>query len=253
MTTFYAGDEAGDVSFSFAKGASRYFVVAVIATDDPDQLRDALARLKAERNLPEAYEFSFHGTTSRALKEAFFAALKPLPFTVSAVVVDKQTLPDSFKVMGKRSFYVFFVSELIRSIPQADRTAGILMLDEFDRAGKTIADLKKALKVRGIPRGFKKIGAKRSRGESLIQCADMIAGAIFRKYTRGDDSFFRMVEGKVSLLLEYRGKNHPASLSISPSRPPQSATLRWVAKTFRFILHLYYTPLASCCQIQRQG
>ncbi|MGC1378258.1 MAG: hypothetical protein WA821_18650 [Anaerolineales bacterium] len=36
MLTFtFAGDEAGDVSFNFGKGASRYFAMAVIATDEP--------------------------------------------------------------------------------------------------------------------------------------------------------------------------------------------------------------------------
>jgi hypothetical protein len=40
MPTFtLAGDESGDVSMSFAKGASRNFVIAMIATPYPDQLR----------------------------------------------------------------------------------------------------------------------------------------------------------------------------------------------------------------------
>ena len=40
MLTFtFAGDEAGDFSFDFEKGASRYIVVVVIATTDPDSLR----------------------------------------------------------------------------------------------------------------------------------------------------------------------------------------------------------------------
>lgn len=39
MITFtFAGDEAGDVSLNFEKGASRYFVPAFIATQSPDSL-----------------------------------------------------------------------------------------------------------------------------------------------------------------------------------------------------------------------
>lgn len=45
ITLTFAGDEAGDVSFAFDKGASRYFVAAVIATPDPDGLRQLLADL----------------------------------------------------------------------------------------------------------------------------------------------------------------------------------------------------------------
>ncbi len=43
LTLTFAGDEAGDTSFAFAKGASRYFVVAGIATLYPDELRQLLA------------------------------------------------------------------------------------------------------------------------------------------------------------------------------------------------------------------
>lgn len=42
ITITFAGDELGDVSFNFGKGASRYFVQAVIATNQPQALRDEL-------------------------------------------------------------------------------------------------------------------------------------------------------------------------------------------------------------------
>jgi len=46
ITLTFAGDESGDVSFNFSKGASRYFVVAVIATADPQGLREMLNEVK---------------------------------------------------------------------------------------------------------------------------------------------------------------------------------------------------------------
>ena len=46
ITITFAGDEAGDVSFNFGKGASRYFVPAFIATQEPDALRETLAELR---------------------------------------------------------------------------------------------------------------------------------------------------------------------------------------------------------------
>ncbi|MBI5082575.1 MAG: hypothetical protein HZB17_14920 [Chloroflexi bacterium] len=43
MLTFtFAGDEAGDASLNFEKGASSYFVVTVVATQDADALRSVL-------------------------------------------------------------------------------------------------------------------------------------------------------------------------------------------------------------------
>lgn len=47
MLTFtFAGDAAGDVSFNFAKGASRYYVPTFIGTQSPDTLRETLAALR---------------------------------------------------------------------------------------------------------------------------------------------------------------------------------------------------------------
>jgi hypothetical protein len=51
LTLTFAGDEAGDVSLNFEKGASRYFVPAFIATQSPDPLRDKLADLRQTLDL----------------------------------------------------------------------------------------------------------------------------------------------------------------------------------------------------------
>ncbi len=61
MLTFtFAGDESGDGSFNFAKGASRYFVVTVIGTQNPDALRDLLSDVKQKSYLPKNFDFHFH-------------------------------------------------------------------------------------------------------------------------------------------------------------------------------------------------
>ncbi len=67
LTLTFAGDESGDVNFAFDKGASRYFVVAVVATADPDALRQVLADLRQSSGLPAEYEFSFHALSSAPL------------------------------------------------------------------------------------------------------------------------------------------------------------------------------------------
>ncbi len=52
MITFtFAGDEAGDVSMNFNKGASRYYVPALIGTRTPDILRETLAELRQSLGL----------------------------------------------------------------------------------------------------------------------------------------------------------------------------------------------------------
>jgi len=205
----FAGDEAGDVSFRFDRGATRYFVIAIIGTGQPDTLREALRQLRRQYNLPSRYEFSFHDTTSTRLRTALWKILPQLDFRIWAVIADKERLSDAFLVMHPRGLYVFFVTEAIRLVPEPEREGSVLLLDEFDRSGKTLAEVKRTLKLRCIRRGFKKIHARRSRSEDLVQIADLVAGAVLRRYTKGDDQAYRALELKVQTLLEFWTKNPP--------------------------------------------
>jgi hypothetical protein len=81
ITLTFAGDESGDVSFSFGKGASRYFVMAVIATEDPDGLRNLLVDVRRASALPATYEFKFHNISSTALRKRTFSALAQAQFS----------------------------------------------------------------------------------------------------------------------------------------------------------------------------
>ncbi len=76
ITITFAGDEAGDVSFNFEKGASRYFVMAVIATSEPQKLRQTLGDVRQISGLPAAYEFSFHSLASDQLRQRVFRRSK---------------------------------------------------------------------------------------------------------------------------------------------------------------------------------
>ncbi len=212
MAVILAGDEAGDAGFSFEKGASTHFVMAFVRTRQPEVLREEIEWFKNEQHLSANYEFKFHDTTSRRLRERFFKMLAQSDVAIWALVVDKRLLPDPFRVMGGIAFYLFFLSELIHTVPEADRTGAILVLDVFGRPGKITAELGRVLKARRISRGFRKIKAKRSKGEPLIQCADMVAGALLRKISRGDDTWWRNLWSRPVHVLEYRaGQEKPPS------------------------------------------
>ena len=201
----FAGDESGDVSFSFGKGASRYFVVAVIATAVPEALRQLLADLRQCSGLPADYEFSFNALSSAPLRRRVFAALAGADFEAWAVVVDKTTLPDPFKVMRRLDFYLYFVTELMRLIPAAKREGATLILDEFGSASQVRTELRRFMRIRDIPRQFKRILIRRSRSEPLIQIADLVAGSILRRDARGDADAYDYVAGKLRRVLEFRG------------------------------------------------
>jgi len=48
-----------------------------------------------------------------------------------------------------------------------------------------------------------KIKQKSSRKEVMIQVADMIAGAIFREYSHGDQTYHKMVKGQEKILIKF--------------------------------------------------
>jgi hypothetical protein len=206
MLTFtFAGDESGDASFRFDKGASRYFVVTVIATPAPDHLRSALEKMRRNLELVDRYEFGFHKISSVKFRNKVFTALSESEFDAWAILVDKTLLGEAFKAMSGLDFYIFFVAELIRHIPIEQRSGGTLILDEFGYPDQTKEELKRILKARNIAHGFRRISIRRSYSEPLIQIADLIAGAILRRDTHNDTGAYDVIAQKIRKLVEYSG------------------------------------------------
>ena len=205
LTLTFAGDEARDVSFNFRKGASRYFVATLIATQTPDTLRQLLADLRQRSGLPATYEFKFHDLSSAALRERVFSVLADADFDAWAVVVDKTSLADVFKAMNGLEFYLYFVTELLGSIPPEKRQNATLILDEFSSTPNLRTELRRIMDARGVPRQFKRVLIRSSARESLIQVADLVAGAILRRDTKNDSGAFEYVAQKMINVLEYRG------------------------------------------------
>ncbi len=205
MITFtFAGDESGDVSFNFGKGASRYFVMAVISTSQPQELRQALDTVRQELSLPAGYEFGFNSMGSAvALRQKVFSRLRAADFSAWAIVVDKTILSDIYKTMRRLDFYLFFITELLQAIPEDQREKSTLILDEFGGTPDLPLEFRRYMKRRNIPRHFNRVLTKRSQSEPLIQIADLVAGAILRRDSHGEAEAFDMISAKLKNLIEY--------------------------------------------------
>lgn len=205
MITFtFAGDESGDVSFNFGKGASRYFVMAVISTSQPQELRLALDDVRRELNLPAGYEFGFNAMGSAAvLRQKVFSRLRAADFSAWAIVVDKTTLPTLFQTIRRLDFYLFFITELLQAIPAEQREGSTLILDEFGGEPNLPLEFRRYMKRRNIPRHFNRVLTKRSKSEPLIQVADLVAGSILRRDSQGETEAFDMIAVKLKNLIEY--------------------------------------------------
>ena len=205
ITFTFAGDEAGDFSFNFEKGASRYLVVTVIATPEPDNLREVLTNIRRENKLSPSYEFGFHNVTSAQFRKRIFTTLRSANFEAWGLIADKTMLPETFSLfMSGLDVYSYFVSEIISHIPLTKRMGATLILDEFGRPEQTREELKRIFKKRNIQHGFSRITIRRSHQESLIQIADLIAGSILRRDAHNQSEAYDMIAGKIVELVEYR-------------------------------------------------
>lgn len=206
MITFtLAGDEAGDASQNFEKGASRYFVVAVVATQDADALRSILADMRRRENFAENFEFHFNSLASAKLRDKTMTAIRKADFLAWALIVDKTAMSLALRDLSGMDFYLHCVVELINRIPVEYRRKGTLILDEVGSANVALFKLKRTLKNHNVKHEFSRIFFRRSRSEDLIQVADLVAGAILRRDAKKDSEAFDLIADKMQAIFEYSG------------------------------------------------
>lgn len=189
---------------NFGKGASRYFVPAFISTESPDDLRQTLTNLRQKLDLRETHEFKFHKMASAEVRNEVFSALAHARFDAWALVVDKTRLPKIFETTESIEIYTHFITELFVIIPAELQKDATLILDEFGSTPDLRTELRRAMLKRHMPRLFKRVIVRSSHRESLIQVADLVAGAIMRRDSQNDSDAFDMISKKIKRLELYR-------------------------------------------------
>ncbi len=195
-------DESGNLGYDFEKGASRYFVLALLLIDDPEPLRQRIKRLRHERRLPDGYEFKFRRVKGRKdLARIFFQAIAPIHFTIRVAVVDKAQVSEIFHEMNRQDVYNFVIGQLMLRMPDEAVFNTRLIIDGATQSKTFTRRLRKHLsdlaQAEQRPIRFKRVTERDSKSDEALQCIDMIVGAIAEKWTRGKDEFYRMFESKV--------------------------------------------------------
>ena len=193
-------DESGDCGFKFDKGSSRFLVIAAVYFTGGDGIEKAMHQLKSRLHLTKDYEFKFSRCKDEFRRE-FFTVLNDLPIQYKVIVADKKKLKAPALRFQPQQLYCELARRLFYDNDPPLRKA-ILFIDEatarvHHREFNTV--LKKYLSKNIVS----KIRQKRSKNETMVQVADMIAGSIYRKYKKGDDRYYQLIRNKEKILIEF--------------------------------------------------
>jgi len=173
-------DESGDAGFKLDKGSSNVFAVAMVMFADRAVARQAAEAIDAARAAwPGLAEFKF-SKASRDARDAFFQAIMPFDFRVRVLVVRKEQIYSGRLRTDKEAFYQFFVKTMMKFDNGRLQGARIIIDGSGERAFRR--DLQAHLKRHAAAGAIKDIRLKDSRGDSLVQLADMCVGAVARSY-----------------------------------------------------------------------
>ena len=205
-------DESGDPGFKFENGSTTHFTVALVIFDEPQQAErsaNVIKNLRSRLGLPNNFEFKF-SKLKDAWREEFVRAVRFSPFRVRAMVVDKRIL-HSPHLKVKSAFYNYFVGKVFEyhfgSIAGAkvriDGQSGREFRREFQRYLKNRAGT-----------AVRQLRFVDSRRDSLIQLADMVAGAIHRAYRddgRNDTRYLDLLRPRIEDLWEFDTTKRPGT------------------------------------------
>lgn len=178
-------DDSGDPGFKVEKGSSPVFVIAcVVFNDDLEAEKTAVAIKELRRKLKKSdnFEFKFN-KSNRELRLRFLEHVSHFKFYTRAIVFEKSKIRSNELKTSKQSFYNYAIKMVLKHSFGTIKEAKVRLDGRGDRIYKREITryLRRELNKREN-RVFQKLQFVDSKSNVLIQLADMIAGAIHRRY-----------------------------------------------------------------------
>ena len=179
-------DDSGDAGLGNSN-TDQLIVAAVIVVDEnkKELLEDAINLFRRRLGWVDLHGFKFSKTEKSILVE-LIDFVKHFDFKAYAVVLDKKNIDSSNIIKSKMSVYNHTIKELLLRVSKSNQ---IVVID--GKATKSYAEkvrtyLRQSLKENGIDNTS--IRFVDSRKDSIIQLADIVAGAIARSYKDKTDA-----------------------------------------------------------------
>jgi len=197
-------DDSGDAGLR-NPNTNQLIVAAVIVVDEnmKELLEDAINLFRRRLGWVDLHEFKFSKTEKSILIE-LINFVKHFDFKAYAVVLDKKNIDPGSIIKSKMSVYNHTIKELLVQVCKNNQIVVIDGKATKSHAEKIRTYLRQSLKENGIDNTS--IRFVDSRKDSIIQLADIIAGAIARSYKDKTDAkrYLTLLEDKIIQIDEIR-------------------------------------------------
>jgi hypothetical protein len=199
-------DESGDPGYAFSENSSPRFVLGVILPEQPEQLIDRLLALRRALGKPATFEFRYHQANA-GIRQAFFDLLRDEPVALLVAVIHKQYAPADFRRLGRSGIYSHALAGLALRAP-VKLTDYKLHLDGSGKQRQFLqgpkAQVRWACRVANRPEQSWEDIRLLDSSHPLIQCADMITGAVADHANHNDEHWLAAISAQMAVLWHER-------------------------------------------------
>ncbi len=204
-------DESSGIG-SQSRDEDEYFVVVIVATRVPRRLEKCLTRVKKAK-LPRKLRLLAEIKASNApdsFRRSLYRELAEEDFDIYVAVLNAADIPSELR--GREGhWYRQVIGQLLTHCPLDDEPAVHMFLDRRKLKGLTREEFDRTLLAQltqrfgsGVRFIIQHVDSTTSKA---IQVADYVCWAVFRRYQRGDSSWYRPLRSKVKLTLRlFKGR-----------------------------------------------
>ncbi len=197
MKTFFV-DESGDLG---AKG--KYFAIVLLAPQNGKRISNFMKKFCAKNLLGEVKGSNLSFQQKQDVINKLCSAND---YSVSYIVADKENI-DTKIFEDKNLCYNYLFSFLVRKTIKSTTEDITIMLDNHSTKVKSINSLADYIKIKAYTQwNFRhnlNICYVDSKDSKIVQATDVVANAIYAKYTYGKTHFYNMVTISESIQFPY--------------------------------------------------